>query len=291
MNPKYVKRMLMCAVAVVCVSNLFAQESKLEFPAASPACTLKQRVGFTDIEITYSRPGVKGRKVFGGIVPFGQVWRTGANQSTKLSFSTEVTLNGTAIPAGQYALYTIPGEEEWTIILSKNTKLWGAYGYDAKDDFARFQVTPHAISEPVETFTIELSRIRDDSAVIYLLWDRTLVPIRLELDLVKPLLPRIETAMAAPGKKSPGLCYQAASFFYDHGQDLKQPLAWVNDGLVGNPRMAFELLHLKAKILARLGNKVEAIAAAKRSTELAIETEGPASSFIQMNHDIITSLQ
>jgi len=270
---------------------LFAQSPRVDFPAASPGCTLKQRVGLTDIEISYSRPSIKGRKVFGGIVPYGQVWRTGANQSTKLSFSTDVKLNGIEVPAGQYALYTIPAEDEWTIILSKNTKLWGAYGYKPDDDFARFKVAPHSIGEPVESFTIEVGRIRDDSAVIYLLWDRTLVPLNLELDLVKPLLPKIEAAMEAPGKKSPGLCYQAATFYFDHGQDLKKPLEWVNVGLEGDPRMAFELLHLKAKILARLGNKEEAIEAAKKSTELAIKAEGPASSFIQMNRDIISSLQ
>ena len=291
MKPKCLAQALVLAGAILSAWNVAGQDPKLQLPAASPGCTLKQRVGFTDIEISYSRPSMKRRKVFGGIVPFGQVWRTGANQSTKLTFSTDVKLNGVNVPAGAYALFTIPGEDEWTIILSKNTKLWGAYGYDQKDDLARFTVSPRTLGEPVETFTIELGRIRDDSAAIYLVWDKTLVPLKLDLEIVPELLPKIEAAMSAPGDKSPSLCYQAASFYYDHGQDLKKPLEWVNAGLAGNPSMAFELLHLKAKILARMGQKDEAIAAAQKSTELARKAEGPASSFIQMNQDLISSLQ
>jgi Protein of unknown function (DUF2911) len=291
MKSNLIRPALWLASTLVLAPGLYAQTPAVQFPDASPACTLKQRVGLTDIEISYSRPGVKGRKVFGGIVPYGQVWRTGANQSTKIRFSTDVQCNGIDVPAGQYALYTIPGPDEWTIILSKNTKLWGAYGYKKEDDLARFQVSPRTLSEPVETFTIELSRIRDDSAHLYLVWDRTIVPIRLQLDLVKPLLPKIAAVMSAPGKKSPGLCYQAASFYFNHDQDLSEPLEWVNAALAGNPSMSFELLHLKAKILTRLGRRDEAIAAAKKSTELAVKAEGPASSFIQMNQDIISSLQ
>ncbi len=291
MNPNIFRLSVLLAVATIPATGLLAQAPKVQFPAASPACTLKQRVGLTDIQVSYSRPGMKGRKIFGGIVPYGQVWRTGANQSTKLRFSTDVKLNGVDVPAGEYGLYTIPGPDEWTIIISKNTKLWGAYGYKQDDDLARFEVEPVALAEPVETFTIEFGQIRDDSAVLYLLWDKTLVPIRIQLDLVSRLLPQIEAAMAAPGRKSPGLCYQAASFYFDHGQDLNKPLEWVNEGLVGNPFMSFELLHLKAAILARLGRKQEAIEAAKKSTALALKAEGPASSFIQMNKDIISSLQ
>ena len=104
-----------------------AQTPTVDFPAASPACTLKQRVGLTDIEIVYSRPGVKGRTIFGGIVPYGQVWRTGANQATKITFSTPVKLEGTEIPAGTYALFTIPGENEWTIIINKNAAPMGRF--------------------------------------------------------------------------------------------------------------------------------------------------------------------
>ncbi|HNB24486.1 MAG TPA: DUF2911 domain-containing protein, partial [Candidatus Melainabacteria bacterium] len=102
-----------------------ADTAKLEFPAASPPCTLKQRVGLTDVEINYSRPGVKGREIFGSMIPYGKVWRTGANAATKLTFSTDVKLNGHEIPAGSYALVTIPDKDEWTVIINKGSDQWG----------------------------------------------------------------------------------------------------------------------------------------------------------------------
>ena len=142
---------LLCSLAFICglafVSRSSAQTPGVEFPAASPACTLKQRVGLTDIQVEYSRPGVKDRTIFGGIVPYGQVWRTGANQATKLTFSTPVKLEGHEIPAGTYALFTIPGENEWTIIINKNASQWGAFQYNEKDDVVRFKVTPTTLTD------------------------------------------------------------------------------------------------------------------------------------------------
>jgi hypothetical protein len=269
--------------------GVFAQAPRVDFPPPSPGCTLKQRIGQTDIEIVYSRPGVKGRTVFGGIIPYGQVWRTGANASTKISFSTPVKLNGKEIAAGKYALYTIPGENEWTVILQTNL-MAGALNYNQKDDVARFKATPASLSEHVETFTIDLTDVRDDSATLYLLWDQTLVPIRLELDQTDKVLSQIKEAIASPEKKQAGFYYLAALFYFNHDQDLKKALAWLNTGLEDKPRIAYELLHLKAKILAKQGDKEGAVAAAKESKELAIKAEGPNSSFVSMNEDIISNL-
>lgn len=291
MNPKVIRSAFVFASGLMFAAVVFAQSPRIEFPAASPACTLKQRVGLTDIEIVYCRPGVKGRPIFGGIVPYGQVWRTGANASTKISFSTPVKLNAMDIPAGRYALYTIPGPDEWTIILSKNTRLWGSFGYNQKDDLVRFKVQPIPFPAMVETFTIEFSDIRDESANLVLLWDKTCVPIHLEVNLESKLVPQIEAAMSSTNKPSAGLCFQAATFYYNHDLDLKKALDWVNTGLEGNPRIAYEMLHLKAQILAKQGDKAGAIAAAKESKELALKAEGPGSSFIRMNEDLISSLQ
>src|SRR5262245_44278173 len=124
-----------------------SQEKGLEFPQPSPGATLKQRVGLTDFEIVYSRPSVKGRKIFGALVPFGEVWRTGANAATKITFSTDVKFEGQNVPAGSYALVTIPGEKEWTVILSKVTGDWGAYAYDEKNDQLRVKVAPETLAE------------------------------------------------------------------------------------------------------------------------------------------------
>lgn len=281
------------AGGLMLATNLPAQQAspKVEFPAASPACTIKQRVGLTDIEVVYSRPGIKGREIFGGLVPYGKVWRTGANSATKVTFSTPVKLNGNDVPAGSYELFTIPGEDEWTIIINKAKGQWGAYQYNQKDDLVRFKVNPVQLAEKIETFTIEFNEVRDESAVLNLVWDHTVVPISIEIELTSKLVPQIEAAMASPDKKSDGFYFQAATFYYDHGQDLHKALDWVNAGLADNPQIAFELFHLKAQILAKLGDKDGAIAAAKKSSTLAVQFEGADSPFIKMNQDIISSLQ
>ena len=278
------------AFTLALATELFAQAPKVDFPSASPTCTLKQHVGLTDIEIVYSRPSMKGRTIYGGLVPYNAVWRTGANASTKISFSTPVKLNGNDIPAGKYALYTIPGEEQWTIILSKDTA-GNIFSYNATNDFVRFKVTPVQLADTsIETFVIEFNHIRDESATINLAWEKTVVPIKLELNVASKVVPQIEAAMASPDKKDAGFYYQSAMFYFNHDLDLKKALAWLDTGLADKPRIAYELLNLKARILAKQGDKDGAIAAAKESTELALKAEGPSSSFARMNQDLISSL-
>ncbi len=196
MNLKMLRSMVAALAGLALVSGSHAQTPNINFPAASPACTLKQRVGLTDITVVYARPSVKGRTIFGGIVPFGEVWRTGANQATKISFSTPVKLEGNEIPAGNYALFTIPGENEWTIILNKNTNQWGAFQYKTNDDLVRFKVTPATLKDTsVETMTLEFNRLRDESAVFELVWDKTVVPISLTVDVADKIVPQIAAAM------------------------------------------------------------------------------------------------
>ena len=284
MNAKALLFSLVCVSGLVAPAWLSAQTPAVQFPAASPAGTLKQRVGLTDIEVVYSRPGAKGRPVFGGLRPYGELWRTGANAPTKISFSTAVKLNGTEIPAGQYALYTIPGEKEWTIIIHKDTKT-SVFQYNPTNDLARFKATPVKLAEPVETFTIDINDIRDDSATLNLVWERTRVPVKLELDLVNTLVPQIEAAMAAPGEKKP--YYPAALFYYDHGLDLQKASQWADAAIAGNE--TYYNVHLKAKILAKLGDKKGATAAAKRSSELAIKAKEDG--FVKLNDDLISSLK
>lgn len=292
MNLKSLHTCILLAAGLTIAGGLDAQTNNLVFPSPSPSCTIKQRVGLTDIEIVYSRPGMKGRTIFGGLVPYGAVWRTGANASTKVTFSTDVKVDGNPVPAGTYALYTIPGETEWTVILSKNTNSAGIFGYDAKDDLVRVKAAPVNIEESVETFTFEFTHVRDESALLYLLWDKTLVPVQIDTDVVSKLLPQIETTMAAPGKKQAGTYYQAATFYFNHDQDLKKAMAWLDAGLADKPRIAFELLNLKAQILAKQGDKAGAIAAAKSSIELARKAEGGANNgFIKMNEELISKLQ
>ena len=285
MNSKILLSTLGLASGLVFTCGLLAQTPKVDFPAPSPACTLKQHVGLTDIEIVYSRPGVKGRPIFGGLVPYGQVWRTGANNATKITFSTPVKLNGAEIPAGTYALFTIPGETEWTIIINKGAAQWGAFQYNETNDLVRVKATPLKLAEPVETFTIEINDIRDESATLNLTWEKTRVPVKLEVELVSKLVPQIEAVMSAAEGRKP--YYQAALFYYDHGQDLQKASKWVDAAIA--EREAYYIVNLKARILAKLGDKEGAIAAAKRSTELAIKAKDTG--YVKLNEDLISSLK
>jgi hypothetical protein len=168
MNSKLNSIAFAISSGLVFASSAIAQPaaSKIDFPQPSPACTIKQRVGLTDVEVTYSRPSAKGREVFGSVVPFEKVWRTGANQATKLVFSTPVKLNGTEVAAGTYALMTIPGKDEWTIIINKGSEQWGAYKYSESDDALRVTVKPTKAPSFTErtTFTV------DKSGKVTLLW-------------------------------------------------------------------------------------------------------------------------
>lgn len=270
---------------MVTTSALAADPAKLEFPAPSPAATVKQRVGLTDIEIDYSRPSVKGRDVFGGMLSYGQVWRTGANAATKLIFSTDVKLNGHDVPAGTYALMSIPNKDEWTIIINKGSEQWGAYKYDEKNDVVRFQVKPIAIDHNIETFTIGVDDITDTTAELKLAWAKTVVPIKLEVNYIDKLTKQIEEEMASNDPKKP--YFQAAAFWFGHDKDINQAKKWVDEAV--KERDAFYIVHLQAKILAKMGDKTAALTAAKHSLELA--TKANDSAYVKLNESLIKSLQ
>lgn len=289
-SPRFLIGLLaVCAAALPLVGADSAAVPAPKFPAQSPAATFTQDVGLTKIEVAYSRPGVKGRKIFGGTESFGRVWRTGANTATKITFSTPVKFGGAAVPAGSYALYTVPGETEWTIILNKVTGQWGAYQYDAKNDLVRVSAKPVALAQLVETFTIDINDIRDQSATLNLVWEKTRVPVKIEVDVASTLTPQIEAFMASGAKISPGQYYNAAVFYYENGGDLQKARTWI-EAAVNNPKPAFYMMHWKAKILARLGDAPGAKAAAEKSKELAVAAEGAQSPFVKMNNDLIAGL-
>lgn len=266
-------------------TSALADTAKLEFPAASPACKLKQRIGITDIEIEYSRPSAKGREIFGNLVPFDKVWRTGANAATKLVFSTAVKLNGNEIPAGTYALMTIPGKNEWTVIINKGSEQWGAYKYDEKTDLLRFKVKPVKLARAVETFTIDFQQIRDDSAQLDIAWDKTEIPIELKVDYLEKLSKQVATVMASDAKEKP--YFQSALFYYNNGGNLEDARKWIDTAL--SEKETFYMLYWKAAILNKLGDKAGALTAAKRSNELAIKAND--NSYTQMSADLISKLK
>ncbi len=279
-------------VASLLVPELSAQQGpRVEFPAPSPACTLKQKVGFTDVEIIYSRPSVRGRKIFGAMIPFGEVWRTGANAATRISFSTDVKLQGTALAAGAYELFTIPGKDEWTIIVQKvpEKASWGAYAYTKANDTARVTAKPATISNLVETFGIDLADLRDTTATLSLTWENTRVPLKLEVDTIGMLMPQIKAAIASDDPKTWSFYSGASSLIYENGGDLQQALSWVDESIKLRAEYPGTLL-LKARILAKLGRTTEARAVAVRAMAAGEKLEGPGSVMARQAKDIADSL-
>jgi Protein of unknown function (DUF2911) len=261
----------------------------LEFPQASTTETLKQRIGLTDIEVVYSRPSARGRVMLGGNNPFGTVWRTGANSATRISFSTPVTIEGSPLDAGAYELFSIPGADSWTIIFQKPQKQWGAYTYDAKNDALRVTVKPTSLAEHVETFTIDFNDILNESATLNLIWEKTLVPVKVGVDLVSLLQPKIEAAMAGPEPRP----YASAAIFYgDHGIDLDKAAAWIGAAVAAHPDVYYFTYH-QALILAKKGDKEGAIAAARKSEDSAKADSNTSAreEYIRLNEALIASLK
>lgn len=259
------------AAGLALAAGLPAQSQNLEFPAASPAATVKQRVGVTDIEIVYSRPSMKGRTIFGGLVPYDEVWRAGANAATRVSFSTPVTFGGKEIPEGSYSLFAIPGKGEWTVILNKTVQQWGAYKYDPSQDVARVSVKPEKLRNAVESFTISVDDIGPGTATLALTWEKTRAAVPLKIDVVGMLKPKIEAAMAGSGKKP---YFPAAMFYYEYNGDLQQALEWMNKALADQKPSA-PMLYRKGLVLEKMGDKKGAQAAAQEALAIAEKQEGP----------------
>jgi hypothetical protein len=261
----------------------------IDFPAASSAAVIKQRIGLTDVEVDYSRPNLKGRVMIGGIDPYGEVWRTGANSATRISFSTPVTFGGSPVDAGTYELFSIPGKDEWTVILQKPMHQWGAYTYDQKNDVLRVTSKTTLHTEPVESFTIGFGDVTEESATFYLVWGQVRVPVQIKVDVVDAVVPQIKAAMEGPGRK-PYL--NSALFYLDHNLDLKQAADWVDAAIAENPDELFFYYYQKARIHAAMGDKAGAEAAARKSMELAAKDTTPANGEYQrLNEAVIAGLK
>ena len=283
------KNLISLLVAVFFVSGLHAQEAKkIEFPQASSAASVKERVGVTDVSVEYSRPNARERKIFGGLVPYGQVWRTGANAATKITFGTDVKLGGTAVPAGSYALFTIPGETEWTVILSKVTDEWGSYAYDKKDDQARVTVKPVALAEALETMSISVQDIHAGKANLVIAWEKTKVPIEIDTDVVAKVKPQIEAAMAGSGEKP---YFAAAMFYYENDLDMKLAKEWIEAAAKKQPDAVW-IVYRKGLILKKAGDREGAMAAAKQARELAAKADGELKAeYTRLSDNLIASLK
>lgn len=247
-------------------SSLTAQ---INTPKLSPHCVLTQEVGFNEITVDYCRPSVKGRVIFGELVPFGKIWRTGANASTKIKFKDDVTMEGHDIPAGEYTLYTIPDKEEWTIIIHTVTTYWGVgKDYKESDDLIRFKVKPITLNHKIETMAIEVSDITANTCNLEIKWDHTLVKINIKIDTDKKVLAEIDDKMKGVSQAT---YYQAAVYYLENDKDLNKALEWIDKALINNEQ--FWILRHKAMILAKLGRYKEAVSLMERSMKLASEAE------------------
>ena len=264
-----VTRSLMLALLVLSTSIATAQ---LKLPVLSPTSTITQEFATSKIEITYSRPSMKGRVIFGDLVPYNQVWRTGANAATKVMFGEEVVIAGTSIKPGSYSLYTVPGTSEWEVIINTNTGSWGSNGYDTKDDVVRFTIKPTTLTAPVETFTIGVGNITYKTCTIDLAWDRTHVSIPVKADNNARLMKEIEQAI-----ERPNIPYRAAAQYYlSTNQNLDKALDYAQRSAAANPKQYWQHM-LVAEIAAKVNNATVCREAVAKVRELTKGTDGEKS--------------
>ena len=276
------KKSLSTAIAICCI--LFAVGQSIETPQPSPTQTLKQNFGLSSITLTYSRPAIKGRKVFGDLVPFGKVWRTGANSATKIEFGDDVTIGGTKIPKGEYGLITIPDKDVWTVIISKQLDITGPAAYKPENDLVRTTVKPVALKDVVESFTIQFANLKPSSCEMQLMWENTFVTVPITTDVDTKVTARIKEVMGSDNRPY----YQAAVYYMENGKDLNQALAWFDKAAEQEPDGYW--VHLqRANCLAKLGKKEEAKAASQKSRELAIKAGND--DYVRLNDKLMAQLK
>jgi len=264
---KYI--MIKMVLGLYLILQPFASIGQLVIPDQSPFSTVTQKIGFSEMRIEYSRPSVRGRVIFGDLVPYGKVWRTGANSSTKIYFQEPITINDThKLTAGIYSIYTIPGKDSWTIIFSQDPWLWRAYDYQEKFDVLRFTVKPQALKDQVETFTIQFANVCISCAEVQLMWDYTQVAFRVSTSAEERVLHDIKTFTSNPEAKMAGDYFLAAKYYLDTGRDLNKAMEWINKALEYGDN-AYWFMHTKAEIQAKMGDYKGAIESANLSKQSA----------------------
>lgn len=271
-----IKVAFIVALAMCMNSEMKAQGIKL--PQPSSGQTITQDFGLGQITVKYSRPNTKGRKVFGELEPYGSVWRTGANNATVITFTEDVTFEGQPVPAGEYALFTIPGKSEWTVILNKGTKQWGAYEYKEAEDFLRVKVKATALKDKAETFTIEFANVYPTKGQLQLSWDNTSVAVNLTTDIDAKVMASIDQAMK--GDKKP--YFQAAQYYMENGKDMNKALEWFT-AADDNKSPWYKLWKGRAQL--KMGDKKGAAASAEAGIKIATEIKNPE--YIRLNTELL----
>jgi len=268
----------------VLVSGFAAMSQNIKTPSPSTTQNVKQEFGLSSVELSYSRPGMKGRKIFGDLVPFGQVWRTGANSATTLTFGDDVTIGGKKIPAGKYGLLTIPGASEWTIIITKQLDVTSPSAYKADQDVVRTTAKVVTLPFSVESFMIIFTNMKPSSMVLEMVWDNVEVDLPITTDVDAKVMAQINDAMNQDNKPYG----QAAQYYMDNGKDLNQALAWYDKATAQQPD-AFWLFYQKANCQAKLGKKTDAVASANKSIELAKAAGN--SDYVTLNNKLLATLK
>lgn len=277
------KKINQIASSVIALFGFFAftAHAQLKTPAPSPTQTLDQAFALSNIKIEYSRPSIKGRVVFGDLVPFGKVWRTGANASTKITFGDDVKIEGMPLAAGTYALYTIPNKDSWDIMFYKDLKLGGdVANYKAENEVLKVKVKPTALANKVETFTMNVADVAATSANIELVWEQTRVAIKVTAEIDATIMKNIEKLVINDSRPYSA----AATYYYDNDKDMKLALEWADKAFQANPK-AYWTLHLKAKIQLKMKDYAGAIATAEQSKALALEEKD--ATYVSNNEKLI----
>ena len=275
------KKIIITAIAVC---TLFFSEAQLNTPQPSPTQTIKQNFGLSSIELSYSRPGMKGRKIFGDLVPFGNVWRTGANNATTLTFADDVTIGGTKIPAGKYGLLTIPEKEKWTLIITKQLDVTSPAAYKQDQDVVRVIAEPMKLKESIESFTMQFANMKPSTCDLVIRWESTQVLLPIATDVESKVMGQIDQLMKQDNRPY----FNAAMYYMDNGKDLNQALAWFDKAAELQPD-AFWVHHQRANCLAKLGKKSEAKAAAEKSKALAITAKND--DYVRLNDKLLEQLK
>lgn len=276
------RRFIFCAVAATAFFSLNAQSLKTPLP--SPPQTIKQDFGISSIELSYSRPGVKGRKVFGDLVPYSKVWRTGANNATTISFGDDVNIGTAKVPAGKYGLLTIPGKDNWTIIITKQLEVTNPADYKQESDVARLDVKPMSMRDKIETFTMQFANVKSSTCDLEMMWENTAVVLPISSDVDVAVMKQIDEAM----NKDNHPYFQAALYYLNNGKDLNQALMWFDKAIAQQPD-GYWIYHQRANALAKLGRKDEAKVAAQKSIELAKDAKND--DYVRLNEKLLEQLK
>ena len=270
--------------AIFCYSFISAQ---IKTPQPSPTATITQKVGVSDISVEYSRPGAKGREIFGGLVSYGKMWRTGANKATKITFNENCVFGGAKVKKGSYSLFTIPGEKEWTVVLNKNTELWGVGEYDEENQVCSIVTKAINTKDFTESFTIDFGTFQSFSAIMSIKWANTKIDIKIEsLEAKKLEKQYLELLTKGPSAND---YYNGAKFFADNTSEYEMALEWINTAIKKRPD-AFWMQFHKARILKKMGNNKESISVAEGVIELAREKKDDYG-YIKRSEDLIKSIK